>query len=224
MGDLGGLRQLSVGPGWAAFADPEQYLQALLALVLATLSGLALAYHPVRRGRALSLMAVEQQKALVIYSCVGALIAIVCTVAPAMAFVIFGIGGLLRFRTDTGESKSTGHTIMGTLVGLCWGLGLPLPAAIATAYFWLMLWVLESGTVQELTVFGVEVANMPRAAEAYRGALARAGCRVLGQSKSFKKAQLSFVVKTPKSFGGDDIAKAAETIPSELRGTFDWPE
>ena len=224
MGDLSALKHLVAGPGWSAFADPEQYLHALTVLVLATVSGLLLAYHPVHRSRSLTLDDLEQRKTLVIYSSVGALIAVICMVAPSMAFVIFGIGGLMRFRTVTGESKITGHTIMGTLIGLCWGLGLQLVAVIATVYFWIMIYVLESSVVKELTVVGIELADMPRAAEAYRSALTHAGCNVLGHSKSFKKAKLDFLLRTPKGFSSDDAAKTVEAIPEELRGTFDWSE
>jgi hypothetical protein len=218
------LEHLTTGPDWAAFLEPERYLHALLVLGLATLSGVILAHHPVQRRRPLTLAHLEQQKTLIVYSGVGALIAIICTVAPSMAFVIFGIGGLMRFRTNTGESKSTGHTIMGTLIGLCWGLGLQLVAVIATIYFWLLIYAMESRTVHELTVIGLDAATMPRATEAYRSAFTKAGCSVLGHSKSFKKQKLELLLRVPKSFTSDDAAKTVDTIPPELRGTFDWPE
>ena len=221
---MGKLEQLTQGPGWQAFAEPEQYLHAALVLITATLSGLALAYHPVYRGRSLSLEDLEQRKTLVVYSSMGALIAIICTVAPSMAFVIFGIGGLMRFRTNTGESKTTGHTIMGTLIGLCWGLGLQLVAVLATLYFWLMIYLLEAVRTQELVVAGVEQSLWSRSAEAYREALTRAGCRVLGQNKNFKKGQLTFTLRVPRSFTSDDVSRALEQVPPELRGAFDWPE
>src|SRR5262249_52946636 len=163
MGDIGKLQRLSLGPGWDAFLQPDQYLHAGLVLLTATLSGIVLAFHPVYRGRSLTLEDIEQRKTVVLYSSVGALIAIICTVAPSMAFVIFGIGGLMRFRTNTGESKTTGHTIMGTLIGLCWGLGLQLVAVLATLYFWLMILVLEHVRVERLVVGGVETSNMARA-------------------------------------------------------------
>jgi hypothetical protein len=218
------LEHVSLGPGWEAFAQPDQYVHAGLVLITATLSGVLLAYHPVYRGRPLTFEHIEQRKTLVLYSSVGALIAVVCTVAPSMAFVIFGIGGLMRFRTNTGESKTTGHTIVGTLIGLCWGLGLQLVAVLATVYFWLTIYLLERTRAERLTVAGVSPENMGRAADAYRDALSRAGCRVLSQSKSLKKAQLSFVLKVPRGFGADDVAKAQATLPEELRGAFDWPE
>jgi hypothetical protein len=224
MGHLGGLERLSLGPGWDAFWQPDQYAHAALVLVTATLSGIVLAFHPVHRGRPLTVDDVEQRKTIVLYSSVGALIAIICTVAPSMAFVIFGIGGLMRFRTNTGESKTTGHTIMGTLIGLCWGLGLQLVAVLATLYFWLMIFALEAVRVERLIIAGIETPEMPRAADAYREALTRAGCRVLGHNKSFKKAQMSFTLRVPPNFGVDDVSRAVATTPPELRGSFDWPE
>jgi hypothetical protein len=222
MGNFGGMERMSLGPGWDAFAHPEQYLHAALVLLTATLSGLVLAYHPVQWGRPITRDDVEQRKTVVFYSAVGALIAIICTIAPSMAFVIFGIGGLMRFRTNTGESKATGHTIMGTLVGLCWGLGLQLVAALATVYFWIMIYVLESVRVERLVVAGVDQAHWGRAADAYKSALVQAGCRVLSHSKGFKKSQLVFTLKVPRTFIAEDTERAFEALPSELRGGYDW--
>jgi hypothetical protein len=223
MGKLNDVDHFTAGPGWAAFTEPRQYVSAALVLLAATLSGALLAHHPVYRGRSITLGILEQRKTLIIYSTVGALIAIICTVAPSMAFVIFGIGGLMRFRTVTGESTTTGHTIMGTLIGLSWGLGLQLVAVLATIYFWIMIYVLEAALIQKVIV-GIEVSSMTRSAEAYRDALQRAGCRVLGHSKSFKKAQMSFVVRSPRGLDTETIWNALGAIPEELRGTVDWPE
>ncbi|MET0387996.1 MAG: hypothetical protein ABW321_18635 [Polyangiales bacterium] len=223
MGDLGKLETLTLGPGWEAFTRPEQYLHFALVLLAATASGALLAFHPVHRGRPVTLDDVEQRKTLVLYSSVGALIATICTVAPSMAFVIFGIGGLMRFRTNTGESTATGHTIMGTLIGLCWGLSLQLVAVLATLYFWLMIYFLESARIERLLVTGVSQANWPRAAEAYTEALTKAGCRVLSHNRNSKKDQLVFTVHFPRSWGSEDVGRAVAHLPPELRG-FDWLE
>ena len=222
MGNFGGMERIDLGPGWNAFNHPDQYAHAALVLLTATISGLVLAYHPVQWGRPITRDDVEQRKTVVFYSAVGALIAIICTVAPSMAFVIFGIGGLMRFRTNTGESKATGHTIMGTLVGLCWGMGLQLVAALATVYFWSMIYVLESGRVERLVVAGVEQAHWGRATDAYKNVLAQAGCKVLSHSKGFKKSQLVFTLKVPRAFSAEDTERAFDALPPELRGGYDW--
>jgi hypothetical protein len=215
---------LALGPGWEAFAHPEQYVHAALVLLTATLSGLMLAFHPVHWGRPLSRDDFEQRKTLVFYSSVGALIAIICTVAPSMAFVIFGIGGLMRFRTNTGESKTTGHTIMGTLIGLCWGLGLQLVAALATLYFWLMIYALESMRVERLIVAGLDPGLWARATDVYKQRLTELGCRVLSHSKGFKKGQLIFTLRVPRAFNAEETERAFDALPDELRGTYDWSD
>lgn len=214
---------LTQGPGLAAFADPMKWVQYALILVEATLSGVVLAYHPIYFGRPKSMEDLELAKTLIIYSVAGALISIICTAAPSMAFVIFGIGGLMRFRTNLDSSKSTGHAIIGTLVGLCWGLELQLVAALATAFFWGMIFFLERATVIELIVGGVKIAQMAPAAEAYREAIARAGCRVGAHHKNFKKGEMTFVFKLPRKLAIDKVIAEVEKIPEELRGTPDWP-
>jgi hypothetical protein len=224
MGNLHGADALSHGPGWSAFLQPEPYAHVAIVLLAATACGVILAFHPVYRGRPITLEDVEQRKTLVLYSSVGALIAIICTVAPSMAFVIFGIGGLMRFRSNTGESKSTGHTIMGTLIGLCWGLELQLVAVLATLYFWVMIYVLEAMRVERLVVAGVMQTRWADATVAYTEALTRAGCKVLSQTKSFKKDQLQFTLQVPRGYAIDDVARATADLPEELQGVIDWME
>jgi hypothetical protein len=213
-----------LGPGWSAFTDVEACAQYILILLTATLSGVVLAYHPVYRGRPASMEALDLRKTLIIYTVVGALVAIVCTVNPYMAFVIFGIGGLMRFTTRLSASKSTGYAIVGTVIGMCWGLGLELVAVLATIYAWVMVYLLEVSTVLELTVGGVDVVDMGRSTESYRDAIARAGGRVMFHGKVFKKRKMRFVIRLPSGVTLDRIAELVDEIPVELRGTPDWPE
>ena len=216
------MTRFETGPGWAGFADVQLYIKFASILLAATLSSALLAFHPMYRGRQISLVDLDLRKTLIIYGIVGALIAVICTVSPSMAFVIFGIGGLMRFRTDVGASKDTGHTIMATLIGLCWGLGLELVAALATAYFWIMIFALESAPPVELTVGGVALPDMERSADAYRDAIRRAGGRVLGHAKDFKRAQMRFVFRMPRRATEEGLAREVAAIPEHLRGTPDW--
>lgn len=222
MPDLMG--DVSLGPGWEAFKQPELIMEYVLILLAATVSGTVLALHPVYLGRPASMEAIELKKTLIIYTAVGALISIICTVNPSMAFVIFGIGGLMRFRTNLGDSKSTGHAIMGVLVGLCWGLGLEVVAVLATVYFWVMIFFLERATVVELTVGGVKIPEMGPSTDAYRKAITDAGGAVISASKNFKKVQMTFVFRLPRKVRLEKIISRVEALPEELRGTPDWPE
>jgi len=218
-----GMAEAPLGAGWASFEDPAHYLQYALVLIAATLSGAVLAYHPVHRGRPLTADEAEQRKTVVVYSVVGALIAVLVTVNPSMALVIFGIGGLMRFRTDVGAAKSTGHTIVAALIGLCWGLGLGIVALLATAYVWCVTWVLEAHRMVELTVGGVAVADMGEATDAYRDAITRAGCRVTAHSKNFKKSEMKFAFRVPRATTLEAVVREVDGLPASLRGTPDWP-
>lgn len=219
---LEGITRFDVGPGWAAFTDIDLYMRFAAILFAATGSAALLAFHPVYRRRGISLADLDLRKTLIIYGIVGALIAVICTVSPSMAFVIFGIGGLMRFRTDVGASKDTGHTIMATLIGLCWGLGLELVAVLATIFFWLLIFALDRSPPTELTVGGVGLLDMGRSADAYREAIARAGGQVLGHAKDFKRAQMSFVYRMPVAASEERLAREVAQIPDPLRGTPDW--
>lgn len=217
------MGNLSTGPGWHAFLEPSRYLDYALILLLATCSGTVLAYHPVYRGRPQNIEALELKKTLIIYSAVGALISVICLANPSMAFVIFGIGGLLRFRTNLGASKSTGHAIMGTLLGLCWGLDLQMVAVLATVYFWVMIYFLEKTNIMELNVGGVNIEDMGRATEAYRRAIESTGAVVCGVAKNFKKVQMTFVFKHSSKVSFESVIAAVNDIPDDLKGTPDWP-
>lgn len=216
--------QLTTTQSWTGFTDPTLYVHMLSVLGLATLSGALLAFHPVMRGRAITIESLEQRKTMMIYAVVGALISTVCTANPSMAFVIFGIGGLMRFRTDVGAPKNTGHTIMSTLIGLCWGLHLELVAVLATTYVWVMMYVLEASPLRQVTVGGLAVPDMSRSEEAYREAIARAGCKVVGHTKDFKRMHMVFVFRMPNRDAFERITREVAALPDAVRGTPDWPE
>jgi hypothetical protein len=101
---------------------------------------------------------------------------------------------------------------------------LQLVAVLATLYFWVMIYLLEAVRIEQLVVAGVEHAHWGRATDAYREALTQAGCRVLGHSKNFKKGQITFTLRVPRTFTSDEVNRALSNVPSELRGAFDWPE
>ncbi len=217
------VETVTKGPGWEAFLIAEHYWEYGFSLLAATISGIILAYHPVYRTRRPTMESLELSKTLIIYTVVGALIAVICSVNPSMAFVIFGIGGLMRFRTNLEESKSTGQAIIGTLIGLSWGLELQLAAVLATVYFWIMIYFLERSQVMELEVGGVAVPQMSESTEAYRKAFQDAGCAMLSCSKNFKKSQMTFIFRLPKKINLENVIASVNKIEEKLRGTPDWP-
>ena len=100
--------------------------------LLAAALGAVIAYHPRTRAKASTLPELEQPKTFIMYALVGAVIAKIVEANSAMAFVVFGIGGLMRFRTDVGPAKDTGRVILTAVVGVCCGLKLLVVAVMAT--------------------------------------------------------------------------------------------
>lgn len=208
--------------GWEAFGDVEFIVQMAIVLLIAVLLSAIIAYHPLTRSKAASLEAIEQPKTFIMYSMVGAVIAQIVKVQPSMALVIFGIGGLLRFRTNVGEAKDTGRVILVTVVGLCCGLELYVVAVLATAFGWVLIFALERRRTERVLIQGLERDVIARAAHAYATILRDAGCSILGEETNVKKGTISIVYRAPRSLDSAELERRLAEVPEELRGATNW--
>ena len=139
---LAGDNKAPTGTGWSAFGDVDMLVGFAGALLLASALGWVLAWSP-RQTRYLERMSgAATSTVMVLYAVVGATIgALVTQYGMGVGLVVFGIGGLTRFRSNVGTPESTGRLISATLVGLCAGLELPHVAVSATFFMWLVLWL-----------------------------------------------------------------------------------
>jgi hypothetical protein len=218
-----GLAALAeAGVGWQAFTDLEWITQTLLLLFVAVLLATAIAYHPTARAKASTLEQLEQPKTFMMYAMVGALVAIIVKVQPSMALVVFGIGGLMRFRTDVGEAKDTGRVILVTVIGLCCGLELYVVALLATVLAWVLIFVLERRTVGRVVVQGLEKQRMDAAAEAHARVLRSLGCTVLGEQRRVDKASVAIIYRAPAGIDRGRIERGFAELPDDVRGTVNW--
>jgi hypothetical protein len=209
--------------GFRAFADGWQVLDMAIVFLMAAGLGAIIAYHPRTRAKASTLAELEQPKTFILYALVGAVIAKIVEANSAMAFVVFGIGGLMRFRTDVGPAKDTGRVILTAVVGVCCGLKLLIVAIGATVFGWVLLWILERETYTRLLVKGVAADALLASGDAYRRLLSETGCRVLGERKKITEGQVSFVFATPPDFDRERFEQAAATLGAALRGSaLDW--
>jgi hypothetical protein len=85
--------------GWSSFFNGWMVLDTLIVLMMSLLLGAVIAYHPSTRRRVSSLEHFEQPKTFLMYAMVAAVVSLIVKEQPAMAIVVFGIGGLMRFRT-----------------------------------------------------------------------------------------------------------------------------
>lgn len=218
------LRAAVSGQGSAGFTDVTLVARAVFALVLASALGAAIAYHPRSRRTVDGIDEAEAQKAYVMSAAVGALTGVmVLRYGVVVGFVIFGIGGLIRFRTELHSALMTGRLIFVTLVGLACGLDLAHLAVLATAFGFLLIAVLDANVTYQITIKGLAVNTVEAAANAYRRLLERESCRVLGERKHFSKGSVRLVFRAPHRVQRDRLDHVLTSeIPADLRGAVDW--
>lgn len=212
------------GVGWAGFLDVTFLVHAALALTLAVALGAAVAYHPRTRGRVDTVEEAEAPKGYVTYAAVGALIGLmVVQYGLVVGFVVFGIGGLFRFRTTLPSVAGTGRLIFVTLIGLSCGLDLPHLGVLATAFGVALLFVLDRTVTCCVEVNGIDRDRLADVSDAYRRLIAAHGGRVIHESRGFSKEQVTFIVRAPVRFDREALTRVFESeVPPSLRGTVDW--
>src|ERR1043166_3439545 len=142
--DPKGNSWMSIQQSIEQFGHPDFIFRLFLGLILAVGCAWVIAWHPRRASLADPLADLEERKALVLLGVVGAVIAELTGTSQTLAFVIFGIGALLRFRTVLDNPKLTGKAITVVVVGLACGMGSWAMAVFVTGFSWLLMSWLES--------------------------------------------------------------------------------
>ena len=209
---------------WAGFTDVALLLDTGFELLLASVLGAIIAYHPASRRSVDTLEEVEAQKVFVLYAAIGAITgAMVLKYGTVVGFVVFGIGGLIRFRTDLQSAPMTGRLILVTLIGLACGLQLAHLAVLAAIFGFVLIAVLDATVTCRIVVKHLDAGSLASAAHAYRSLLEREGCRVLGESKSFAKDQVALVFHAPRRLAREQLARTLDAeVPDALKGAVDW--
>jgi hypothetical protein len=208
--------------GWSGFNDYGAMVNELAALVLATLLAMIIAFHPTTRRTVDTIEEAELPKVSIMYALVGAVVGVaVLQFGMVIGFVVFGLGGLMRFRTETSSTRDTGRLIIVTLVGLLCGMNLPHFAVITTAFVWFVILVFDANPVYRLDVTDIEKQNLKLAADAYKNELASFDTKLVTETVS--KGKLVFVFRAPRGFSQDALYEATlRHLPPELRGEVDW--
>jgi hypothetical protein len=142
--DPKGNSWVSIQQSVEQFGHPEFILRLFLSLSLAVGCAYAIAWHPRRASLMDPLADLEERKALILLGVVGAVVAELSGTSQTLAFVIFGIGALLRFRTLLDNPKLTGKAIMVVVVGLACGMGSWAMAVFVTGFSWVLVYWLDS--------------------------------------------------------------------------------
>lgn len=210
--------------GWSGFLDFPYLIESLAALLLATVLGALIAFHPTSRRSVDTREEAELPKVYIMYALVGAVVGvIVLEYGIVVGFVVFGLGGLMRFRTDTSSTRDTGRLIIVTLIGLISGLNLPHFAVLSAIFAWVLIYIFDGHPVCCMEVHEVPKGRVKESAEAYRATLAALGCQVISEKRSFSKHRIQYVFRAPRRASHASLQAALnDRVAPDLRGEIDW--
>jgi hypothetical protein len=204
---------LSMQHSLEQFMHPEFILRLFLSLSLAVACAWVVAWHPRRSSRLDSLSDLEERKTLVVLGMVGAIVAELSGTSQTLAFVIFGIGALLRFRTVLDNPKLTGKAITVVVIGLACGMGSWVMAVFVTAFSWILIFWLDSRAACRLRIRLGEDEDPERAFGAVQSLLVSRGCSLQSSALNKAKQQLIFLLHIPAGL-------ELEQLKSEARATL----
>src|SRR5436190_9015565 len=212
--DPKGNSWLSIQHSVEQFGHPEFILRLFLSLSLAVGCAYAIAWHPRRASLADPLSDLEERKALILLGVVGAVVAELSGTSQTLAFVIFGIGALLRFRTLLDNPKLTGKAIMVVVVGLACGMGSWAMAVFVTAFSWLLMFWLDSHSSCEVRIRLDETEDPKPVFDAVQSLLISHKCRLQSSSLYEDKGRMVFLLYLPN---GVDPTLLEHEVRAKLR-------
>lgn len=206
---------------WSSFGNWRVPVALGFELSLAAGLAMIIAVHPTNaKSRWTSDVGLaEQHKTLPLFATVSVMVAAIVEAYPAMALVVFGIGGLLRFRTDMGQPKLTGRALLATIMGLAVGLQLFPLAIMGTAFGWVLIYFIERVTIVEVTVGSLKTDVILDATDAWVEAFERAGCQVVRALLGSKKGEIVIVAAIPSKMSPKDLGDILHNeVPEQYLG------
>jgi len=155
----------------------------------------------------------EERKTLVLLGVVGAIVAELSGASQTLAFVIFGIGALLRFRTVLDNPKLTGKAITVVVIGLACGMGSWVMAIFVTVFCWVLIFWLESRIACRLRIRLADEVDLEQMFSSVQSMLVSRGCRLQSSAMLQKKQQLEFYLNIPAQL---DLRKLETDLRSML--------
>src|SRR5438876_4230627 len=217
MGHTGGIDPkgnswVSIQQSVEQFGHPDFIFRLFRSLILAVGCARVIAWHPRRASLADPLAELEERMTLILLGVVGAVIAELTGTSQTLAFVIFGIGALLRFRTVLDIPKLTGKAIMVVVVGLACGMGSWAMAVFVTAFSWLLLFWLDSHSSCRVRIRLDDGEDAKPVFGTVQSLLVSHNCRLQSSALYEDKGQMVFLLYIPS--GVDPMQLEAEVRSS----------
>src|ERR1051326_6501789 len=212
--DPKGNSWVSIEKSIEQFAHPSFILRLFLSLTLAVGCAFANAWHQRRASLRDPLRDFEERKALILLGVVGAVVAELSGTSQTLAFVIFGIGALLRFRTLLDNPKLTGKAIMVVVVGLACGMGSWAMAVFVTGFSWLLIFWLDSHSSCRVRIRLDDNEDPKPVFGMVQSLLVSHKCRLQSSALYEDKGQMVFLLYIPS---GIDPRQLEAEVRSKLR-------
>jgi hypothetical protein len=212
--DPKGNSWVSIQQSVQQFGHPEFIFRLFLSLTLAVGCSWVIAWHPRRASLVDPLADLEERKALILLGVVGAVIAELTGTSQTLAFVIFGIGALLRFRTVLENPKLTGKAITVVVVGLACGMGSWAMAVFVTGFSWLLLFWLDSHSSCRVRIRLDDGQDPKPVFGMVQSLLVSHKCRLQSSALYEDKGQMVFLLYIPS---GVDPRQLESEVRSKLR-------
>lgn len=177
--------------------------------------GVGVALTASGRGGALDPVAhAEQRRATVICALIGCIAAELVQAAEQfylgaeIALVLFGIGGLVRFRTVFDDPRQTGLAIIAAVLGLACGMSEYSLVAISLVVVYLVNWWLTRTTVLRIRVRGRKGADLGVLQESVSRELGMRGIAVLRATPIAAEREVEFFARTESDLDLDSLVGA----------------
>jgi hypothetical protein len=188
----------------------------VLGLVASVVVALVLTATPKRAMRFDPVAQAETRKATVIVALIGCVAAELVQASEhfllgaEIALVLFGIGGLVRFRTVFGDARQTGMAIVATVLGLACGMSEYSLVALSLVVIFLINWWLSNKAFVRIRAKARKTADLAQIQTALGAVLQHEGFAVVRASSSATKRTIEIHAQTTKDFDVDALAETLE--------------
>ncbi len=210
--------------GWSQLANVSEMLQFLLAVMEAMVMTAILAFHPQNRRRNRSLKNWEFSRSMFLFALIGLAVGfLVIHHGVLIGFVVFGLGGLFRFRMENLAISETAQMISVALIGLAVGLDLPVMALLLTIAAAAVLAIFSRKSPIELEIKFDAASNLPEKLSMLTDGLQAAGFATLSVTKSKFKPVVELAVTSSRQDATEMLATTIHSIAEvEASGIEDW--
>lgn len=136
----------------AEFTMPWFIAALVLGYIFAIGLSAIIAWHPRSLSTANADRLLGGQRVLLLLGLIGATVAEIVMAQPAMALVIFGIGGLIRFRTNLRDEELNFKAILVVIIGLACGMSELALAVFVTIIGWLLIWFIDKSQAYRVRI------------------------------------------------------------------------